>query len=255
MGVERILEPIARKLPFDTAIRAVNLLLRSQGIGSGGEISTSGEEKVFELITSATPVLFDVGGHIGEYSKVFLKRFPKGTSVLFEPSAAHMEMAKQALPKRVRFFSVALSAHEGVGTLYKDRQISGLASLTKRNLDFRDLHLNIAEKVILRTLDSVMHEIEVDRIDLLKIDVEGHGLDVLNGAEKTIAEGRIGMVQFEFGGCNLDTRTTMADFFRFFEARGYVLHLIRPGGGVAALPKYREAYEQYQTANYLAKRP
>lgn len=254
MGVARILEPIARKLPFETAMRAVNLLLRSQGIGSGDEISTSGEEKVFELITSENPVLFDVGGHVGEYSKLFLRRFPKGNSVLFEPSAAHMEIARKALPDRVKFFNVALSEREGSATLYKDRQISGLASLTKRNLEFRDLRLDIAETVTLRTLDSVVEEIEVDRIDLLKIDVEGHELDVLKGAEKTLAAQRIGMVQFEFGGCNLDTRTTMADFFRFFQARGYVLHIIRPGGDVAALSRYCEAYEQYQTANYLAKR-
>jgi FkbM family methyltransferase len=254
MGVGRILEPIARKLPFETVMRAVNLLLRSQGIGSGDAIATSGEARVFDLISSRAPVLFDVGGHIGEYSKVFLNRFPKGESVLFEPSVAHIEIAKRAVSERARFFNVALSSTAGTATLYKDKPVSGMASLTRRDLQYRDIHMDLIEPVVCRTLDSIVDEIEVERIDLLKIDVEGHELDVLNGAEKTFAEDRIGLVQFEFGGCNLDTRTTLADFFRFFEIRGYVLHIIRPVGDVVALNKYSEAYEQYQTANYLAKR-
>jgi FkbM family methyltransferase len=255
MGVGRILEPVARKLPFETAMRVVNLLLRSQGIGSGDAVSTSGEERVFDLISSKAPVLFDVGGHAGEYSKMFLKRFPLGTSMLFEPSAVHMEIAEQALPDRVRFFRVALNSAAGTASLYKDKSVSGMASLTKRDLDYRNIKMDVVETVACRTLDSVVDETGIERIDLLKIDVEGHELDVLKGAEKAFAENRIGLVQFEFGGCNLDTRTTMADFFRFFQARGYVLHIVRPAGDVVALPKYHEAYEQYQTSNYLAKKP
>jgi hypothetical protein len=42
-------------------------------------------------------------------------------------------------------------------------------------------------EIEVRTLDSVLTESGVDRIDLIKIDVEGHEPAVLNGARETLA--------------------------------------------------------------------
>ncbi|MGC9954234.1 MAG: FkbM family methyltransferase [Rhizomicrobium sp.] len=249
-----ILEPIARKLSFARAMNGVQLLLRAQGIGAGATVATSGEQRVFNFISSDEPILFDVGGHVGEYSRAFLDRFPKGGAFLFEPSGAHMQRARQNLPKGVQFYQVALSDTDKIATLYKDEEISGLASLTKRRLDHIDIRMDMTEEIRCRTLDSVVEEANIGHIDLLKIDVEGHELDVLRGAMKTLERGQIDLVQFEFGGCNLDTRTTLKDYFYFFQSLGYTLHLIRPFGDPVALPEYGEVYEQYRTTNYLAMR-
>ncbi len=45
---------------------------------------------------------------------------------------------------------------------------------------------------------------------LVKMDVEGHELNVLNGRINTLALAQI--FQFEFGGCNIDTKV----FFKIF---------------------------------------
>jgi FkbM family methyltransferase len=163
-----------------------------------------------------------------------------------------MARARASLPSTIRFFHVALSNRNGTATLYKDAEITGLASLTKRDLDCRGIKMSLTETVQCRTLDNVVEEENVEHIDLLKIDVEGHELDVLKGECESFDAGKISLVQFEFGGCNLDTRTTMSDFFRFFQPLGYTLHLVRPVGGIAPLPRYDEIFEQYQTTNYLA---
>lgn len=247
-----MLEKIARKLPWSIAWRATRMLLRSQGIGAGADVAVSGEQAVFDLVPGPRPVLFDVGGHVGEYSDAFLKRFPGGEVVLFEPSASHMSEARARLGDNVDYLQVAVSDREGSATLYKDADISGLASLTRRDLGHRDVVMNLTETVQCRTLDSIVAERGIGRIDLLKIDVEGHELDVLRGAAETFASGKIGVVQFEFGGCNLDTRTTLKDFFALFERLGFALHLVRPAGDLARLGRYDEALEQYQTTNYVA---
>ena len=52
-------------------------------------------------------------------------------------------------------------------------------------------------------------------IDIMKLDVEGHELDVLEGSRKTINS--IKLIQFEFGGCNIDSKTFFQDFYYFLK--------------------------------------
>jgi len=52
--------------------------------------------------------------------------------------------------------------------------------------------------VQIRVLDEVLDEKKIDRVDLMKIDVEGFELEVLSGAEKAVSEGKIRSVLIEF---------------------------------------------------------
>lgn len=87
--------------------------------------------------------------------------------------------------------------------------------------------------------------------DLLKIDVEGHELDVLAGASDVLHS--VSVVQFEFGGCNIDTRTYFQDFFYFFTRAGFNLFRLGPKG-LDRIAAYSEAEESFQTTNYFAVR-
>jgi hypothetical protein len=48
-----------------------------------------------------------------------------------------------------------------------------------------------------QTLDGFCHENAIERIDLLKIDVEGGELDVLRGSRQMLEQRRIGLVYVE----------------------------------------------------------
>ena len=43
----------------------------------------------------------------------------------------------------------------------------------------------------------------------------------LIGAQTMFEKRAIGMVTFEFGGCNIDTRTYYKDFFYFFQSKNF----------------------------------
>ena len=75
---------------------------------------------------------------------------------------------------------------------------------------------------------------------------------MLKGATNAFQDRRINLVQFEFGGCNLDTRTSLADFFHFFKERAFTIGLIQPSGRIQMLSRYDEFFEQYRTANFVA---
>jgi len=87
---------------------------------------------------------------------------------------------------------------------------------------------------------------------LLKLDIEGHELDALIGASKMFEKGAIEMCTFEFGGCNIDTRTFFQDFYYYFTNFNLMLHRMTPSGFLAPIVKYKEVYEQFRTTNYLA---
>ena len=85
-------------------------------------------------------------------------------------------------------------------------------------------------------------------IDLLKIDIEGHELEAFAGFGRSLNFIRV--IQFEFGGCNIDTRTFFKDFWYFFKKNKFDIYRVSPFGPMR-LERYSENYECFRTSNYL----
>jgi hypothetical protein len=127
-----------------------------------------------------------------------------------------------------------------------------MASLTKRRLDHFGIDLNQTEAVTVQSLDHWIKNSENPPLpNILKMDVEGHELDVLIGAQKLLKT--IDIIQFEFGGCNIDTRTFFQDFWYFLLERNFALFRITPRG-VMLVNSYKESDEIFSTTNYIAVR-
>ena len=78
--------------------------------------------------------------------------------------------------------------------------------------------MNFEEQVSLIRFDEYWKNKD-QLIDYVKIDVEGHELDVLEGFGDLI--NKIKLIQFEFGGCNIDTRTFFKIFGIFFKKKNF----------------------------------
>jgi len=132
--------------------------------------------------------------------------------------------------------------------LRSDKEASIMASLYDR----RALKLDSSEEVVVITMDNFCREHAIDRIDLLKLDVEGHELAALQGAAEMLARGTVRFVQFEFGGCNLDSRTNFRDFWELLSPRYAIYRVLRKG--LYQVPFYSELDEIFTTVNFLAER-
>ena len=74
-------------------------------------------------------------------------------------------------------------------------------------------------------------------------------LDVLDGFGALISKTKI--IQFEFGGCNIDTKSHYRDFWYYFKNRGFAVYRITPFGP-SRLDTYTEYDEHYKTTNFIA---
>lgn len=93
----------------------------------------------------------------------------------------------------------------------------------------------------------------IESIDLLKIDTEGHEFKVVKGFENMIAEGRVGIIQFEYGYANVLTKDLLIDFYRMLIPLGYTLGLQTPKG--VYFKDYILTDENFQGPNYVAVSP
>ena len=226
----------------------------AQGKGSGA-FSSAHEVRMALAFCGAEPRLaIDVGAHQGDYAAELRRWQPSLEIHLFEPSSAHRQTLANRFAQDGGVVQVpaALAAQSGAATLYADRPGSGLASLTRRRLGHLGISFNSTESVqTLRFEDYWKRQLHGRPIDLVKIDVEGHELEVLEGFGAALACTRV--VQFEFGGTHIDTRTFFRDFWFFFDERGFDLYRLAPCGPVP-VRAYREADEAFVVTNYLAVR-
>jgi FkbM family methyltransferase len=237
-------------------------LLYSQylmGIGSGSDVFSSGERGVFHQLkhrSSSPYCIFDVGSNKGQFLQLIFENISLNNLSIhcFEPSRETFKILNDTTDKdkRIKLNNIGLGKEKSQAFLYYDDFGSGLASLTKRRLDHWGIEFGKAEYVEIDTIDNYCLDNSINHIHLLKIDIEGHELDALYGAKRMFSTKSIDMVAFEFGGCNIDTRTFFQDFFYFFTEKNFNIFRITPSGYLHHIKSYSEIYEQFQTINFLA---
>lgn len=196
----------------------------------------------------------DIGGNKGSYADALTVRFPQSEIIIFEPAAVNVEIltARFGGKRHITIEPYALSNSAGLSQLHSDEAGSGLGSLTKRDLSHMDLVFETSESVETCVFsDYWQNRLGKRPIDLCKLDVEGHELDALQGFGSALKA--IDVIQFEFGGANIDTKTYFRDFWHFFGDHGFQLYRISPFC-TTPIKRYHERHEAFVTTNFLAKR-
>jgi FkbM family methyltransferase len=170
----------------------------------------------------------DVGANMGVYA-MFASRLvgDSGTVVALEPSTRDFQRLAFHVGlnnlERVRCFHVAASDDNGQASLkVATNQHSG--HNTFGTFAWPNIELAAEEIVQTRRLDALVSEQRLERVDLIKIDVEGHELRVLNGAVETLARFRPRILLEVFNDALRAQGATAAEVVAFLREKGYTLH-------------------------------
>jgi FkbM family methyltransferase len=177
-------------------------------------------------------VIIDVGANDGSYAAAARSAFGARAQIhCFEPDPASFEALERrfASDGSVYCHQLALSADQGKARLYTNRSGSPLGSLHREVFDLITESATLDYEVDVDTLDRVSDRVAIPCVDLLKLDVEGHELAILQGAQELLARDAIAAVQFEFGSRNLASRSYLRDFVTLLKAR-YDLFRVTPRG-------------------------
>ena len=199
-------------------------------------------------------VVFDIGANIGEYTQM-IKDKTSDIAIdihLFEPTKSCFSIIsdKFSNDKNVILNNFGTSNNEEVAKIYYDKEQSGLASLYQRNLDSYDLELNKSEEIKLKRVDNYIEETNIKHIDFVKIDIEGHELKAFEGFGKYLDSEFIDYVQFEYGGANLDSHSSLMELYKLFIDRGFKIAKIMPQG--LEIRDYQPYMDNFNYSNYVA---
>ena len=223
-----------------------------QGKGFGSATMTQEAKLLQSFIKTAPKLAIDIGGNIGNYSAELRKNNFALEIHIFEPSLTNIKKLKARFKDDilVKIVPVAVSNTSGSATLFSCEPGSGSGSLTKRNLDHFNVPFDTTEKIeTIRFEDYWRNVLGGQPIDMVKIDIEGHELDALKGFGDALYATKV--LQFEFGGCNIDTRSFFQDLWYFFQSRDFEIYRITPIGA-EKITQYRESDEFFSTTNYIA---
>ena len=246
-----VVSHIVREHPM-LAPQVEQLAAYIQGKGYGAATVEHECQLVQQLLNREPLLVIDIGGNVGDYTAEIRRKYPLTHVHVFEPSAINVAKLNQRfnLDSRIKIVPSAVSDKGGTATLFANDQGSALGSLTQRRLDHFNIDFNVKETVnTIRFEDYWAQELGGQVIDIAKIDVEGHELSVLKGFGLAVRSSRL--IQFEFGGTNIDTRVFFQDFWYFFKEHGFDLFRISPVG-LQKMTGYHESDESFLVTNYIA---
>jgi FkbM family methyltransferase len=216
---------------------------------------TNGEARVLGALGRAgATCVFDVGANTGDWTAEALQAMPAAHVHAFEvvPDLAEALARRFGDHPRVTVNACGMGSEEGEVDVRYVPDAPVLSSLH----ELPSFPWNQAPAEMRRgrltTGDAYCAQHGVERIDLLKLDVEGHEMPVLRGFERGLREARVRAVQFEYGHANIFTRTLLLDFHQHLEALGYEVGKVFPRE--VEFRAYQALHEDFVGPNFLAVR-
>ena len=170
------------------------------------------------------PVIFDVGGNIGQAIDRFKKLVPDSVIYSFEPTLECMPMLeeKKEIYSSVKVFNLALGAGEAELDFYLNSSNVMNSFLDTNSPRWGD---NQGKRIVkTEALDSFCQKNSVEHINLLKIDTQGFELEVLKGSSQMFSNNRVAMVYMEVIFSDMYSNLpTLDEIYKYMAQSGFKL--------------------------------
>lgn len=182
-------------------------------------------------------VVVDAGANIGEFSIALASHVPHGRVLAFEPQSdvRRTLIENVALNKfqNVQVFPLGLSDSSFEADLFKPSEGDEGSGMENEGLYTRyplDRRYASTGRARFCTLDSIFSEYGINKLDWIKLDIEGGEVSMLNGARKAIEAFRPRML-VEVNEKSLNAAGyEVADLFDFLQSYGYIAYQLDGSG-------------------------
>lgn len=154
--------------------------------------------RVGEVEINQGDVVVDLGGNIGVFTRYAYQR---GASkiVTFEPDRRYFEILKKNSPKNAILFNGAIGDSLGKMTLTESPHLGGSNLWQDRDVLHKQYDVDIY------TLDYILDNKLIERIDFLKVDIEGSEIMALNGiSDQNLSKVKKIAVEYHHAHLNFD---------------------------------------------------
>lgn len=212
---------------------------------------TNGEHWLLEHVLKAAPtpqVLLDIGANKGDWTAhaLGLTNVPNQVHVhAFEPSQSTRSMLTSRFVENpaVTVQPYALSDSVGKADFYSSEDGAGTNSLSPSS----GMNVEVAE---LTTIDRFLQQLGIEKVAMAKIDTEGFDLLVLRGAEQSLRDERIDVVQFEYNWRWLMNHACLRDVFTLISDKPYRFGKL-VGNAVEFYEQWHFELDRYFETNYV----
>jgi FkbM family methyltransferase len=163
-------------------------------------------------------IFVDVGAHKGSYTDLIINNFDAKKIFMYEPQKNIFKFIKKKYKEKkfIKISNSAVSKSERTQKIFINKHdlTSSLTKLNKKNvyLNFKaklfggginEMITNSYEVKTIKLFDLINRN-KITAIDLLKIDTEGHELEVLKGLKSKINKVKIILIEFHNDNIYID---------------------------------------------------
>ena len=180
-------------------------------------------KRIMQIVLEDESTFIDVGSHKGEVLELALKISKKGKHFAFEPIPNLFHKLNDKYGSKCEVLNYGLSDQKKQSSFQHVTTNPAYSGIKMRTYP-KDEQVETIQ-IQLDTLDNQLKQ--HDRVDMIKIDVEGAELEVLKGAKKIIEKFHP-IIVFEHGlGASDHYNTSPKDILSFFDDHQYQLFTLK----------------------------
>jgi FkbM family methyltransferase len=217
-------------IPPELEIKGVALVLNQKDAIVSGNIALGCYEpynlEVFESLLRPGMNVLDVGANIGLYSAIASRKVgSNGTVIAIEPDATNCSFIERTKRRNglTNLVIIEKAAGERIGDTFL--YLCETNKADHRIYDAQESRTRVAIKMV--TLDSVLIDQAIPRVDVLKIDTQGYEFFVAQGMRELIEHSPAVRILMEFWPWGITKAGGSPEqLLEFFSSRGFAISII-----------------------------
>lgn len=181
------------------------------------------------LVKINVEVIFDVGANVGQTTQKYRKLFPRSKIYSFEPfsNVFNTYSINTEGDKMIHKNQIALSDNIGESSFFthKCHYTNSLLPISDKYKSENNYKLESKIKVKTDTLDNFCEKNNINRINILKMDVQGGEMLVLEGSKEMLSKKAIDLIYTEVEFVAIyENQPLFDDIKKYLMDYGYILY-------------------------------